>query len=380
MKDYFMNFLKTKYYLLLSLTLMLPVALFAAKLVSISVASPESSEITKIPVVFHPQYDISFCGLEKLHPFDSKKYGTVYNFLVNELCKQENCKSFSEIVYLNQKAYKSKVDQMFYRPEIISEEDLLKVHTPEYLKSLENSAVVAQISEIPPLSWLPNFLIQRWLLTPMKYAVAGTVLAAQLALKKGWAINLSGGYHHAKANRGSGFCVYADIPLAIYKLHEKNPNLKVLIVDLDAHQGNGHESICGNDPRVAIYDIYNEDIFPHDLPAAKFITFNYPVYAFINDDQYLAILKNTLPNAIDKFKPSIIIYNAGSDIYEEDRVGKMSVSEKGIIERDEFVFGIAALKNIPIAMVLSGGYTKQGTTIICKSIKNLLVKKGVLTS
>jgi len=232
--------------------------LFAGNSVKFSkVASTESNKITKIPVVFHPQYDISFGGLEKLHPLDSKKYGKIHKFLVNKFHEQ-------------------KINLLCYRPEIISEEDLLKVHTPKYLKSLENSSVVAHIAEIPPLAWLPNFLIQRWLLTPMKYAVAGTVLAAQLALENGWSINLSGGYHHAKANSGSGFCVYADIPLAICKLREKNPNIKALIIDLDAHQGNGHESICGNDPNVAIYDIYNADVFPHDLSAAKFIDFKYP--------------------------------------------------------------------------------------------------------
>jgi len=91
-------------------------------------------------------------------------------------------------------------------------------------------------------------------------------------------------------------------------------------------------------------------------------------------------LKTTLPNVIDIFKPSIIIYNAGSDIYEEDPLGKLSVSENGIIARDEFVFETAASKNVPIAMVLSGGYTQKGTSIICNSIKNLLIKKGVLTA
>lgn len=332
-----------------------------------------SSRFPKIPVIFHPSYDISFCGLEKLHPLDSKKYGKVFNYLVDEL----NCRS-------NRNSGKFKYSRsynkaQFYTPEIVSDEDLLKVHTPEYIKSLNNSSVIAQITEILPAAYVPNFLLRWSILSPMKYATGGTILAAKLALEIGWAINLSGGYHHAKANGGSGFCIYADIPLAIYKLHEQDPSLKVMIVDLDAHQGNGHEAICGGDPRIAIYDIYNQDIYPRDRVAKQFITFDYPVSSWINDSEYLALLETTLPEAIDKFKPDLIIYNAGTDIYRKDRLGRMFVSEDGIIARDEFVFNIASEKRVSIAMVLSGGYTQEGTGIICKSIKNILKKKGVIT-
>src|SRR5262249_8622416 len=150
--------------------------------------------------------------------------------------------------------------ERFHVPSIISEQDLLTVHTREYLDSLSLSSTIANIAEIGMLASIPNFILQRYVLNAMKLATGGTVMGAQLALQDGWAINLSGGYHHAKKECGGGFCVYADIPLAISKVLEKHPEYNVMIVDLDAHQGNGHESFFKDEKRVAIFDIYNKDI------------------------------------------------------------------------------------------------------------------------
>lgn len=197
-------------------------------------------------------------------------------------------------------------------------------------------------------------------------------LGAQLALKDGWAINLSGGYHHAKRDSGGGFCVYADIPLAAVKILEQHPDHTIMIVDLDAHQGNGHESCLKDEPRVAIYDIYNKDIYPRDIEARKRINFNHPVYTGIEDDAYLELLSSTLPAALDQVRPNLIIYNAGTDVFEEDQLGLMRISENGIIKRDELVFQYAHERNIPIVMVLSGGYTKKSAGIIGKSVHNIL--------
>ncbi len=106
----------------------------------------------------------------------------------------------------------------------------------------------------------------------MRYATGGTIKGAELALDHGFAINLSGVYHHEKSEQGGGFCFYADIPLAIHKLRKRKPNLSVMIVDLDAHQGNGHESICADDPNVYIFDVYNKDVYLRDESAKKHIT------------------------------------------------------------------------------------------------------------
>ncbi len=321
-------------------------------LFSLFILSMSGSTLTaQLPLVNHKHYNISFWGLDKLHPFDSKKYGKVYDYLVSK-------------VGIDPKS--------FHVPKKVRSEDLLKVHTKEYLASLTSSSTLAKIAEIPILGWVPNFLLQRNLLDPMRYATQGTIDAAFLSLEHGWAINLSGGYHHAKAGNGEGFCVYADIPLAIYKIHEKYPSYKVLIVDLDAHQGNGHEMICGTDSRVTIFYVYNKDVYPQDRTAQQHITYNYPVQSYIEDDEYLAIVLEGLSKVLQDAQPDVIIYNAGTDILAGDKLGRMSITQEGIIQRDALVFTVARDAHIPITMVLSGGYTKESSSIISLSIENIL--------
>ena len=152
-----------------------------------------SSEALKLPIVFHPSYDISFAGLENLHPFDSKKYGKVYSFLQRKF---------------------NLTDDNFYHPAgQVTDQELLKVHTPVYLDSLKvkwnnfwkSSIQLAQITAVPPLRFVPRIIADYVLLKPMRLATSGTVQAVELALQHGWAINLSGGYHHAKTGEGGGF-------------------------------------------------------------------------------------------------------------------------------------------------------------------------------
>ncbi len=305
----------------------------------------------KIPIIYTQEYDIGLLNIEKLHPFDTAKYSKVYKYLV------EKCGISKE---------------QFFMPQMASDEDLLLIHTSQYLNSLKKSKNIAEIIEIGILSIIPNFILRKAILRPMKYATGGTILGCKLALKYGWAINLSGGYHHAKVDSGSGFCFFADIPIAANRLRENNPNLTILIIDLDAHQGNGLESIFKDDPKVYIFDVYNEFIYPQDHQVKKYIDFNYPVEMGINDMKYLSILYNHLADAVEKVKPDIIIYNAGTDIYEKDPLGALNISMQGIIKRDEIIFREAIENEIPILMVLSGGYTKQSAKIIGKSIENIL--------
>ena len=128
---------------------------------------------TKIPIIYSKHYDITVLGLQKLHPFDSEKYGKIYKYLVKKVGIAKN---------------------RFYIPEIASEKDLLSVHSKEYLSSLKKNENVVRIAELGILSVVPNPILQNSFLKPMKYAVGGTILGCELALEYGWAINLSGGY------------------------------------------------------------------------------------------------------------------------------------------------------------------------------------------
>lgn len=320
-------------------------------IVSLLYSNGEQRMPEKIPIIFSKKYDIGLMGIEKLHPFDTKKYGKVFR-------------------YLTEKAGIEK--DRFYAPEMVSQEELLSIHTKRYLASLKHSSNIAGIAELPILFFVPNFLLQKYLLEPMKYATKGTMIGVDIALEYGWAINLSGGYHHAKADSGGGFCYFADIPIALHYLFEKKPDLSVLIVDLDVHQGNGNEAIFKDDPRIHIFDLYNQQIYPRDEEAKKYIEFDHPVPAFTYDEAYLHILKSELPKAIEVSKPDLIVYIAGVDILEGDPLGAMSVSEEGIVKRDEIVFQNATENKIPILMLLGGGYTKKSAAIISRSIENIV--------
>lgn len=147
--------------------------------------------------------------------------------------------------------------------------------------------------------------------------------AGLLALERGWAINLSGGYHHASAHCGGGFCIYSDISLCIRHLQRFCPERvrKAMIIDLDAHQGNGYARDFMNDDSVFIVDAYNHSIYPGDNYAKRAIKCDISVYASDDDDQYLSkLVENILP-AIHEFQPDFILYNAGTDCLVNDPLG-----------------------------------------------------------
>jgi len=343
----------------------------------------------KLPIVYSSGYNMYFLGIEKiLHSFDAQKYRRVHDHLIAKLGIPHSS---------------------FYEPKEISIDDLKIVHDADYIEALENTdsaRLTASIAEVP-IGFLPNFVIRNRILKPMKLATGGTVLGAQLAMGYGehqwkeedmkWAINIGGGYHHAKGkghffdygkykydqDEGHGFCIYGDIQLAIEKLWKKNPNLKVMIVDLDAHQGNGHEAYFATETaklngqhRVVIFDMYNEQNWypPEKLRTDAHIQYKFGLAWGTKDAQYLKILTDNLPRAIEEFNPDFILYNAGTDIFEHDPLGKLKISHKGIIQRDQFVFEQAQKYKKPILMVTSGGYTQQSAVIIGESIENLLKK------
>ncbi|XP_025106879.1 histone deacetylase 11-like isoform X2 [Pomacea canaliculata] len=303
------------------------------------------------PIVYCSDYNISFLGLEKLHPFDAGKWGRVIEFL--------------------KKAGMVRDDTLVV-PVEASEEDLRVVHSSGYLSSLKWSITVAGITEVPPVALLPNFIVQRKVLRPLRFQTGGTILAAKLAVERGWALNVGGGFHHCSADKGGGFCAYADITLALRFLFDRVEGIaKAMIVDLDAHQGNGHERDFMNDERVYIMDVFNRGIYPHDGFAKRAIRKKVELEHFTDDREYLHKVHKHLEEALVEFTPDILLYNAGTDILDGDPLGCLSISPQGIIERDQIVFEKARARGIPILMVTSGGYQRATARIIADSILNL---------
>lgn len=197
-------------------------------------------------------------------------------------------------------------------------------------------------------------------------------MAGKLAVERGWAINVGGGFHHCSGDRGGGFCAYADITLAIKFLFERVDGIsRATIIDLDAHQGNGHERDFLDDQRVFIMDMYNCHIYPRDGYAKKAIKRRVELDWGTEDSEYLQKVELHCEGALNELRPDIIIYNAGTDILDGDPLGGLSISPHGIVKRDELVFRAARRRGIPILMVTSGGYQKKTARIIADSILNL---------
>uniref|UniRef100_A0ACD6ADL2 Uncharacterized protein n=1 Tax=Avena sativa TaxID=4498 RepID=A0ACD6ADL2_AVESA len=311
---------------------------------------------SKAPVVYSAAYDISFLGLEKLHPFDSSKWGRICKFLTREGHLEKNT---------------------VIEPLDASKEDLLVVHTESYLNSLKSSFRVAAIVEVPPVTFIPNWLVQQKLLYPFRKQVGGSVLSAKLAVERGWAVNVGGGFHHCSAEEGGGFCAYADITLCIHFAFVRLDISRVMIIDLDAHQGNGHEKDFANDERVYILDMYNAGIYPFDHAAKRYIDQKVELVSGTKTDDYLDQLDKALEVAQSRFQPQLIVYNAGTDILDGDPLGNLNISPEGVVIRDEKVFRFAKDQNIPLLMLTSGGYMKSSARVIADSVINLSQKNLV---
>lgn len=307
-----------------------------------------------LPVVYSDNYNIRFYGLEEVHPFDTRKYEKVFNKLkMQGLLDNNNILS----------------------PEFPAEEVLRKVHTEQFLHSLKDSEVVAHIAEVPLLAMLSDNLVYRNFVVPQIYALSGTALATQAALQKGWAINIGGGLHHAHRNGASGFCMVSDIALSVFVArHSPQKIQRIMILDLDAHQGNGHGRDFGDDPDVFIVDMYNSFIFPNDIHGMRGVDVDIHLKHMVDDEYYLAKLSDTLDEAFMRFQPELIIYNAGTDILKGDPLGMLNISSNGVIARDEMVFAAARKQQVPIMMLTSGGYQQNNAAVIAESIINLSAK------
>ncbi|KAL0323764.1 UNVERIFIED_CONTAM: Histone deacetylase 2 [Sesamum calycinum] len=291
---------------------------------------------SKVPLIYSSSYDIAFLGIEKMHPFDSSKWGRICRFLIAEgLLEQKH----------------------IVEPLEAKKEDLLVV---------------------PPVAVLPNCLVDKHVLYPFRKQVGGTILAAKLAKERGWAINVGGGFHHCSAEKGGGFCAYADISLCIYFAFVRLNISRVMIIDLDAHQGNGHEKDFSDDRRVYILDMYNPDIYPFDYEARRYINQKVEVASGTTTSEYLSRLDGALKVAAGAFDPELIIYNAGTDVLDGDPLGRLKISPDGIAVRDEKVFMFARERHIPLVMLTSGGYMKSSAKVIADSITNL-AKKSLIT-
>lgn len=184
--------------------------------------------------------------------------------------------------------------------------------------------------------------------------------------------------HHASHNKAAGWCAFSDITLAIKVVRKatRGQIRKILVIDLDAHQGNGYQrdKMHFKDEDLVVLDVFNCQKFPKDGEAEKAIDVPIPVKCGINDQEYLSKLEEGLSKVSKGPRPDFLLYNAGADILQGDKNGQLNVSPEALAHRDQMVFKLALSLGVPICMLLSGGYSKKAASVVADSIQNLFEK------
>ena len=282
----------------------------------------------ELPVVNHKDYEAQ---LNDDNKFPIKKFGELAKALI-----------------------KNKIVKNFYVPEPCSVETLKEAHTEDYINKIKNKTL--DKNEIRKIGFpLVDSVVRRSFI-----ATGGTVLATKLALNYGIACNTAGGSHHATSNEGAGFCVFNDVAVAAKYLTSRGLANKILIIDLDVHQGNGNSEIFKNDNQVFTFSMHSKV----NYPAKKSVSdLDIELEENLEDRKYIDILKNNL-KYLNEEEFDFVFYIAGVDIHYNDRLGKLKISDNGVFERDELVIDNFFSNKIPICGVLGGGYNEDFNKLV----------------
>ena len=282
----------------------------------------------------------------------------------------------------------------FVTPKPAHDEDILLVHTREYVQKLKNGTLSAEEELQMEVPYSPELVKAFWL------AAGGSILAADLALREGLAVNVGGGFHHAFPDHGEGFCVIHDVAVAIKRMHQEGKLTRAMTVDLDVHNGNGTAAIfpprirpghplpSASASRRDIHETPNVEVprskdgelevFTISLHQAH----NYPLHKppssidvhlpdGTNDEEYLGWLDQSLSSAFRHFTPELVCYIAGADPYKEDQLGGLALTIEGLKKRDELVLRVARAHNVPVMITYAGGYARRvqdTVTIHCNTV------------
>ena len=277
----------------------------------------------ELPVINHEDY---FAKIGDDHKFPIQKFGALANYLINK-----------------------NIVKKFHTPYPCSDQTLKRAHSETYIENVKNKSLDQNL--IKKIGFpLVDSVVRRSLV-----ATGGTVLASKLAINYGLACNTAGGSHHANFEGGAGYCVFNDVAVSAQYLLDRGLAGRILIVDLDVHQGNGNSDIFKNNRNVFTFSMHSKS----NYPAKKSISdLDVELEDNLEDKQYLKTLKFYL-NQLNQENFDYVFYIAGVDIHFNDRLGKLKISDEGIKERDEIVIENFFSKGIPLCGVLGGGYNKD---------------------
>jgi acetoin utilization deacetylase AcuC-like enzyme len=237
----------------------------------------------------------------------------------------------------------------FVEPQPLSWDELALVHTSEYLHKLQTGTLTLEEIAQLELPWAPEIV------DGFRLMSGGTLVAAREALTSRVGAHIGGGFHHAFANHGEGFCLFNDVAVAIRVLQREGRVERAAVVDCDVHHGNGTAMIFDRDPAVFTFSIHQQHNYPAFKPRSSL---DIGVEDRIRDDDYLARLATALPSVL-AFKPGIVFYLAGADPYEDDQLGGLALTIDGLRERDRRVFAECRAAGVPVVVTLAGGYARR---------------------
>ena len=238
----------------------------------------------------------------------------------------------------------------FYLPPAASDEELARAHDPEYIAAVSCGELEISAQKAIGFPWSPG-MVER-----SRRSAGATLAACRAAFVDGVSANLAGGTHHAFRDRGEGFCVFNDAAVAARAMQAEGRAQRVLIVDCDVHQGNGTASILRGDDSIFTFSIHGARNFPFEKETSDL---DIELPDGCNDDAYLLQLNHGLDTAFDLARPDLVIYLAGADPYQDDRLGRLALSFAGLAERDRRVFWRCKSLGLPVAVAMAGGYARQ---------------------
>ncbi|XP_015241873.1 PREDICTED: uncharacterized protein SYNPCC7002_A1628-like isoform X1 [Cyprinodon variegatus] len=300
------------------------VALFSGRFFHAELIRSESSAL---PVIHHSKY---VCELPSNHRFPMAKFPRVLHFLLQD-----------QVI----------TEEQVWIPEIASKDLLSGVHSEDYLNNFLNGRINEQEQRRTGFPWSEG-IVQR-----CRYETGGTVLAAEVALQRGLACSTAGGTHHAFPSYGSGFCLLNDLAVAAKYINDSSPRKrKVLIVDLDVHQGDGTAFIFKEEPSVFTFSVHCGKNFPIRKQQSDL---DISVDDGMEDKDYLSTVADHLPWLLQTFRPDLVLYDAGVDPHWEDELGRLRLTDQGLYQRDLYVMKTAVSAGVPVATVIGGGYSRD---------------------
>lgn len=250
-------------------------------------------------------------------------------------------------------------------PAPVSLDDVLRVHTPTYVQAVLDGTLDRRALLRLGLPW-SSALVRRVLAV-----VGGTLGAADAALRDGAAVNLAGGTHHAFADHGEGYCVFNDLVIALRRLRADGRIDRVLIIDLDVHQGNGTAALCRTDAATFTFSMHGANNYPARKERSSW---DVGLPDGTTDEVYVSRLADTLPTLIERARPDLVMYQAGVDVLAGDRFGKLGLSLAGLEERDRLVCACATQAGLPLVVTLGGGYARAIDLVVeahCRTVATL---------